>query len=326
MSFSSLFQKSQVSVIIEDMKMTLMGTGTSHGVPVIGCSCPVCTSRDPHNSRLRCSALVEHSNQHVLIDVGPDFRFQALKFKICRLDAVFITHAHADHLHGIDDLRIFSHKNSFAMSMDKKLCEKYPETDGEGLPVYASERTKGYIHERFPYIFVNHDKGGGIPKLHLIAVDKNTSRNPLVFGSENERMEVVQIPMMHGNHHTNGYVFSVFDSAGKKHGIAYLTDCNFIKEDSISEVKKAGGQIEHLVIDALREKEHSSHCNFLQALSYAEKIGAKHTWFTHITHDMSHDNIQKYIDSHLKDFPVLSRIVGEGGSVSPSYDGLCIEV
>ena len=305
------------------MKMTLMGTGTSHGVPVIGCTCPVCTSSDPHNTRLRCSALVDEANQHLLIDVGPDFRFQALKYKICRLDAVFITHSHADHLHGIDDLRIFSHKNSFAMSRDRVIAEKYPETSGEGLPVYTSERTKGYIHQRFPYIFVDHDKGGGIPKLHLIPIDQNTSENPLLLGDE-EKIQIVQIPMLHGNHHTNGYVFS-HGAKDQKKGIAYLTDCNFISDQSISEVIKAGGQIEHLVIDALREKEHSSHCNFLQALAYAERIGARHTWFTHITHDMSHEQIQEYIKAHLINFPKLSQIVSEGGSVSPAYDGLILE-
>lgn len=308
---------------MKSMKMTLMGTGTSHGVPVIGCTCPVCTSSDPRNTRLRCSALVVEANQHILIDVGPDFRTQALKYKICRLDAVFITHSHADHLHGIDDLRIFSHKNSFAMSRDRLIAEKYPETSGEGLPVYTSERTKGYIHQRFPYIFVDHDKGGGIPKLHLIPIDQNTSENPLLLGDE-EKIQIVQIPMLHGNHHTNGYVFSS-NKTGSKKGIAYLTDCNFISDESISEVTKAGGQIEHLVIDALREKEHSSHCNFLQALAYAERIGAKHTWFTHITHDMSHEQIQNYINEKLYDFPRLSQIVKEGGSVSPAYDGLILE-
>lgn len=309
-----------------------MGTGTSHGVPVIACDCEVCTSKDEHDTRLRCSALVEHKNQHILIDVGPDFRFQALKFKIKRLDAVFITHSHADHLHGIDDLRIFSHKNSFAMKEDKVIAEKYPETSGEGLPIYTSERTKGYIHQRFPYIFVDHDKGGGIPKLHLIPIDKNTSENPLILGDEKEnraqsdKIEVVQIPMLHGNHHTNGYVFSCYDESGVKKGIAYLTDCNFISEESISEVKKAGGQLEHLVIDALREKEHSSHCNFMQALTYAEKIGAKHTWFTHITHDLSHVQIQAYIDKKVPDFPKLGEIVKNGGSVCPAYDGLVLEI
>lgn len=297
-----------------------MGTGTSHGVPVIGCNCAVCTSSDPHDARLRCAALVEHKDKHFLIDVGPDFRFQALKFKICRLDAVFITHSHADHLHGIDDLRIFSHKNSFAMMKDRMIAEKFPETDGEGLPIYTSERTKGYIHQRFPYIFVDHDKGGGIPKLHLISIDENNAKNPLCL----DDLQIVPIPMMHGNHHTDGYVFSYREN-GEKKGIAYLTDCNFISDESIERVIEAGGKINHLVIDALREKEHSSHCNFLQALAYAERIGAKHTHFTHMTHDMSHVQIQNYIDEHLPDFPNLKKIAENGGSVSPAYDGLVLE-
>ena len=303
------------------MKLTLMGTGTSQGVPAIACDCPVCTSSDPHDKRLRCSALLQHNNQHFLIDVGPDFRFQALKFHIKRLDAVFLTHSHADHLHGIDDLRIFSHKNSLAMNRDQLIKEKFPETDGEGLSLYTSQRTIGYVHERFPYIFVDHDKGGGIPKICLKSVDSYNADKPLVI----EGIQIVPIPMIHGNHHTNGFVFSYLDENQERHGIAYLTDCNFISEDSLNQVKKAGGKLEGLVIDALREKEHSSHCNFLQALSYAQIIGARHTYFTHITHDMSHVDIQKYIDSHLNDFPQLKKIVDEGGSVSPSYDGLIIE-
>lgn len=300
--------------------MTLLGTGTSHGVPVIGCRCSVCTSSDVHDNRLRCSALVEHENQQFLIDVGPDFRAQALRHDICRLDGVFITHSHADHLHGIDDLRIFSHKNSNAMNQEYESSGKYPETGGAGLSVYTSERTKAYIHERFPYIFVDHDKGGGIPKLNLISIDKHDSENPLMLGT----LAIVPIPMQHGNHHTIGFVFSTPHSDGTRHGIAYLTDCNFISDESVEQVLRAGGQIEHLVIDALREQEHSSHCNFLQALSYAERIGAKHTWFTHITHNKSHAQIQEYINTHLHEFPRLTAIVAQNGSVSPAYDGLVL--
>ncbi len=305
--------------------MTLMGTGTSHGVPVIACNCAVCSSSDPHDTRLRCSALVEHENLNLLIDVGPDFRAQALRHKICRLDAVFITHSHADHLHGIDDLRIFSHKNSAAMNCNRKLRSKYPETRGEGLPVYTSGRTKGYIHERFPYIFVDHDKGGGIPKLNLISFDNNDEKNPLELGeSSSNQLQVVPIPMLHGNHHTDGFVFSYVNSAGIKKGIAYLTDCNFISDESIERVKKSGGQIEHLVIDALREEEHSSHCNFAQAMGYAQRIGAKHTWFTHITHEKNHVQICNYIEENLHKYPDLQKIVLAGGSVAPAYDGLVL--
>lgn len=307
------------------MKMTFLGTGTSHGVPVIACSCEVCTSTNPRDKRLRCSALLEHDGQNYLIDVGPDFREQALRHKICRLDAVFITHSHADHLHGIDDLRIFSHKDSEAQKLDHILQHKYPETSGEGLSVYTSERTKGYIHERFPYIFIDHKKGGGIPKLNLIGMDDYNSKNPLILGSENSKIEIIPVPMIHGSHHTIGFVFTRFDENNTRHSLAYLTDCSFISEKSISEIKTAGGQIEHLIIDALREREHSSHCNFLQAMNYAEQIEARHTWFTHMTHDKKHEQIQHYIEENLQSFPNLTRIVQNGGSISPAYDGLIIE-
>lgn len=304
------------------MEMTLLGTGTSHGVPVIACNCEVCTSSDARDKRLRSSALIKHNDLQFLIDVGPDFRTQALKFKLCHLDAVFLTHSHADHLHGIDDLRIFSHKNSSAMESENGVSKKYPETSGEGLPLYTSERTKNYIHERFPYMFINHEKGGGIPKLDIIGIDGRRSENPLKIGD----VEIVPIPMMHGNHHTLGFVFSYHDENKRKKSIAYLTDCNFISDESISEIRKAGGQIEHLVIDALREREHSSHCNFLQAMAYAERIGAKHSWFTHMTHDKKHEQIQAYIDENLHKFPGLQKIIGEGGSLSPAYDGLILQV
>ncbi len=302
--------------------MILMGTGTSHGVPVIGCECKVSTSNDSHDKRLRCSALIENENQHFLIDVGPDFREQALKFKIKSLDGVFITHSHADHLHGIDDLRIFSHKNSKAMNLEAVASKSSSETKGAGLPVYTNAFTLKDIRHRFSYIFIEHEKGGGIPKLDLTDISPYNSENPLRIKS----LSVIPIPMTHGSIESTGFVFCNESSGGQKKSIAYLTDCNFISEESISEVKKAGGQIEHLVIDALREREHSSHCNFLQALEYAEKIGAKHTWLTHLTHNKSHADIGIYIEEKLAFFPKLLEIVKKGGSVEAGYDGLSLEI
>ncbi|MBR1723051.1 MAG: hypothetical protein IJ727_11330, partial [Treponema sp.] len=195
------------------------------------------------------------------------------------------------------------------------------DTSGEGLPLYTSERTKKYIHERFPYLFIDHEKGGGIPKLDIISIDERNSENPLKIRD----IEIVPIPMMHGNHHTMGFIFAYTETSQEKKSIAYLTDCNYISDESISEIKKAGGQIEHLVIDALREREHSSHCNFLQAMTYAEQIKAKHSWFTHMTHDKKHTQIQAYINENLHKFPGLQKIIANGGSVSPSYDGLILQ-
>lgn len=304
------------------MKFTILGSGTSHGVPVIGCKCPVCQSADKKDNRLRCSALLTVNEKNYLIDVGPDFRQQALRSGLNSLEAVFITHSHADHIHGIDDLRIFSHKNSRAMNEEMGIVEKYPETAGDGLPIYANETTINHIKSSFGYIFVEHDKGGGIPKLNFISAEENCSAAPLEF----DGFKAVPIPMIHGNNRTSGWGFCCKEG-DKVCSIAYLTDCSFISDESIEEVKKACGEsgVDHLVIDALRVKPHSSHNNFDSSLSYAEKIGARHTWFTHMTHDKFHTEIQEYIDGHLKDYPALAEIVRQGGSVSPGYDGLVLD-
>lgn len=302
------------------MKLTILGSGTSHGVPVIGCDCAVCTSRDLKNSRLRCSAiLTTESGRNFLIDVGPDFRQQALNFGLKKLEGVFLTHPHADHVHGIDDLRIFSHKNSLAMNEDKTLAQRYPETQGKGLPIYLSSNSKRLVQENFHYIFIEHKMGGGTPKLDLESVDDFNADKML----ELETIKVVPIPLLHGRMETTGWVF-IENTNEKKHCIAYLTDCNYISELSIERIKNAvkGGILDHLVIDALRAQEHSSHNSFDKALFYADKIGAEHTWFTHMSHDFLHEDIQKYIDEHLNCYENLSAIVWRGGSVCPSYDGL----
>ncbi len=304
------------------MVLTVLGSGTSHGVPVIGCSCRVCKSSDPKDSRLRCSAFVTNAGRNFLIDVGPDFRQQALRKGITSLDAVFLTHSHADHIHGIDDLRIFSHKNSRAMNEDANIKEKYPETAGEGLPIYSNLTTMNHIRQTFTYIFVDHDKGGGIPKLHFIPVEEDGKYKTVHI----DATTVVPVPMIHGNRHTAGWLFISNGTDGKKHSIAYLTDCSFISDESIELVRENafsdGGILDHLVIDALRVREHSSHNNFDQALEYADRIGAVHTWFTHMTHDLLHTEVQDYIDAHIEKHANLKKIIQDGGSVSPSYDGL----
>lgn len=299
------------------MTLTILGSGTSHGVPVIGCRCKVCTSENSKNNRLRCSAFLKAGDKNYLIDAGPDFRQQALRENICSLDGVFLTHSHADHIHGIDDLRIFSHKNSNAMNQDKELVEKYPETAGDGLPVFTGNNTIAHIRDCFKYLFVDHDKGGGIPKLNFIAADDYSFDRPVVL----DELKVVPVPMLHGNHHTKGWVFTACEN-GQEHSIAYLTDCSFISEESLEIIRKSCGILDHLVIDALRQNHHSSHNNFDQALEYADRIGARHTWFTHLTHDMLHEEVQHYIDENLSSYQRLFEIVKNNGSVSPAFDGL----
>lgn len=316
------------------MKLTILGSGTSFGVPVIACDCKVCKSDKAQDKRLRASALLCIDNKNFLIDVGPDFRTQALRAKLHHLDAVFLTHSHADHIHGIDDLRIFSHKNSGAMNSDKEIAAHYPETAGAGLAMYMNSESLDHVKKNFHYIFMNHEKGGGTPKLNLVSVDNYSARNPLLLGN----LQVVPILMVHGFMNTTGWVFTQFLPESmqnlpqneqtlnqtKKHSIAYLTDCNFISDESIERVKNAvgGGVLDHLVIDALRVRPHSTHNSFDQALLYADKIGAVHTWFTHMSHDFFHTQIQEYIDKNLDKYKNLKKIVLSGGTVSPAFDGL----
>ena len=290
------------------MKLILLGTGTSHGVPVIGCDCKVCTSRDPHDSRYRCSALVVHGDTQVLVDVGPEFRLQALRAGIKKLDAVLLTHSHADHLHGLDDLRIFSHTRPCHFD-----AQAFPETAGTGLPIYANAQTLKDIRYRFAYLFKTHKEGGGVAKLDF----KDCGTAPFSLGG----IQILPVPLLHGHTHTTGWLFSC-GADGNRHSIAYLTDCSAIPDESLALIAERAGTLSHVVIDGLRVKPHSTHFNFDQALSCAEKIGARHTWLTHMNHDLLHTEIQKYIEEKLPKYPRLQAIVQDGGSVSPAYDGL----
>lgn len=305
------------------MIFTLMGTGTSHGVPVIACSCRVCTSTDPKNSRLRASAFVENrqgdKTSHIVIDVGPEFRIQALRQKITSLDAVLLTHDHADHMHGLDDIRIFSHTKMDALY---KCKSANGQTMGNGIPVLANPTTINTVKLHFDYIFKDTQIGGGKPKIDLRNVMEHSAENPYVLGG----MEIIPIPMKHGILDSTGYLISVRDENGGKKSIVYLTDCNFISDESAGIINENAGTLVHGVIDGLRIKPHSTHFSFREAMTFAEKIAPRHTWLTHITHDSSHDEVEQYVKDNLKDFPVLEEIVKNGGTCGPAYDGLKLEI
>jgi phosphoribosyl 1,2-cyclic phosphate phosphodiesterase len=237
----------------------------------------------------------------ILIDIGPDFRAQALANHITALDAVLLTHSHADHLHGIDDLHSFSHT-----------CPKDADMAGRvGLPVYSTRQTLDDVRRRFSYFFTEQAKGGGIPKVDLRSCEQFTPETPLVIGV----LEAVYIPLLHGSLDDAGWVVSCIEKDGKKHSIAYLTDCNFISKESIARIKSAAGILDHVVIDGLRERAHPTHLNFNQALEYAIKIGGKNTWVTHICHDMTHKEITTYFEERKKRFSPAVNIL-------PAYDGL----
>jgi len=284
------------------MIVTLTGTGTSHGIPVIGCNCPVCRSNDPHDMRYRCSAYVKADDTALVIDTGPEFRIQAIKYNITHLDAVLITHSHADHLNGLDDLRIFSH----TASADKNnRSEKI-------LPLYANNTTLRDIQTRFDYIFAQTQQGGGKPLLNLVEAENFTNEKPVIV----QNLQCFPVPMKHGILPTTGWNIREKDAPPEK-SFSYMTDCSEVPEESIKLIQGT----EHLVIDGLRETPHATHFSFGQALECAAKIRPKHVWLTHICHNNSHEQINAWLAEHKKQFPALADI-----PVHAAYDGLTLTI
>ena len=295
------------------MKLLLLGTGTSHGIPVIGCDCAVCKSKDSRDKRYRAAAFfTTAAGTNILIDVGPDFRMQALEHNIKKLDAVLLTHSHADHLHGLDDLRVFS-------------CDmwKKPENPGAlaqynapAIPIYTNEATIRDLTYRFSYFFVPVKEGGGHARVEL-----KEASEPFVV----DEVTITPVPMMHGHLETVGWLFTRTGEDGGKKSIAYLTDCNFISDQAFEIIRTAadleqGGTIEELVIDGLRIKPHSTHFSILEAMQAANKIGVKNMRITHMTHNSSHVEYELYMKEHKIEFPNIK------GVAAPAYDGLELEV
>jgi phosphoribosyl 1,2-cyclic phosphate phosphodiesterase len=236
-----------------------LGSGTSHGIPVAGCFCPVCQSSDERNRRYRASILIEGAcGETVIVDTGPEFRLQTLRAGICSLDAVFLTHAHADHLHGIDDVRPFTYQKP--------------------LPVYANSATLKELKDRFSYIFKRPpQKGGGRPKLTLCPVKKQ----PVVLGG----LSALALPVKHGILDVLGWKFS---EGG--HSAAYITDASFVPEETINYVRGC----EILVLGGLRKTPHATHFSFPQALEFAKKTNVPNVYITHICHNHSHIEIEAF--------------------------------
>jgi phosphoribosyl 1,2-cyclic phosphate phosphodiesterase len=248
------------------LRVTLLGTGTSYGVPMIGCDCEVCRSTDPRDRRMRTSVLIDlpapagHGDgrassavatgaRRVLVDTSSDLRAQALTFGIRRLDAILFTHSHADHVLGLDEVRRFN------------------KLQKEAIPCYSDARTKADLRRTFSYIFDEATpKGGGIPKIIL-----NEIAGPFSLGS----VEVIPVPIMHGSRPILGFRIGSF---------AYLTDCSAIPDSSWPLLDG----VRTLVLDALRERSHSTHFSVPEAVAAAARIGAERTYFTHISHDLGH--------------------------------------
>jgi len=238
------------------MRVLILGTGTSTGVPAIGCKCPVCTSNNPKNKRLRPSVLVETKGASILIDTSPDLRQQALAYGITRIDAVLYTHAHADHVHGIDELRSFNF------------------IQGAPIPVYGNRETMERVRLLFDYIFQGGPgEGGGKPMIDINVIDGPFE----VAGAHVEPLEV-----FHGTMQILAYRIGNF---------AYLTDVSHIPEKAMERIKG----LEVVVLDALRYKPHPTHMNIEQAIEAAREIGAGRTLFTHFSHAVDYGEAQKML-------------------------------
>jgi phosphoribosyl 1,2-cyclic phosphate phosphodiesterase len=258
-------------------KLTFLGTGTSMGVPTVGCNCSVCTSADPHDRRLRPSVLVRwnESGQErvVVIDTGPDFREQALRQHLARVDAVFYTHGHADHILGMDDLRPLSF---------------VAHHEGGSIPLYAAQQTASVLERIYEYTFSPTATYATRARVEIRPLTDRT----LVHG-----VEFVRVPVLHGGMEVAGFRFG---------DAAYLTDVSAIPESSFALLRG----LETLVLPALRHKPHPSHATVEQAVEWAQRIGACHSWLTHIAHELGHEE--------------TNRMLPQG--VAMAYDGLEVEV
>lgn len=230
------------------------------GVPTIGCSCAVCTSPDPKDKRTRPSVLIQYSGKNVLIDTTPDFRTQAIRECIDRLDAILYTHAHADHILGLDDVRPLSYRHE------------------SKVPLYARGTTADAIEQVFKYIFDADYKFGGLARVSMNRMNASVE----LFGAT---FEVV--PVIHGDTEIDGFRFG---------SAAYLTDFSAIPETSMAKLQG----LDILFLDALRYKPHPTHSSVDQSLAIVEQLKPKRTFFTHISHDLAHEAANAKLPPHVR--------------------------
>jgi phosphoribosyl 1,2-cyclic phosphate phosphodiesterase len=242
------------------MILRFLGTGTSTGVPMLACSCPVCNSPDPHDKRTRPSILLEYDGRAVIIDTTPDLRAQALREGMTRLDAAVFTHAHADHILGLDEVRVFYFRQQIP------------------IPIYADERCLATIRRTFAYIFDGTYPYGGIAKLDPHLID-----GPFDLWG----LRLTPVPVLHGNLPILGFRFR---------DVAYLTDLSEIPETSLPLLES----LDLLILDALRIKPHPAHFSLDQALAVVERLKPRRALFTHIAHQLGHEETTARLPSHVR--------------------------
>src|SRR5712691_12844273 len=230
------------------IKLTVLGSGTSMGVPSLGCHCRVCTSKDPRDNRLRPSLLLSRGEQNVVIDTTPDFRQQALRVRLDRLDAILLTHGHADHILGFDDIRPFNIRQKRA------------------IPVYGTEETFQILRRAFSYVFDEAPTLSTVPSVALHVLN-----GPI----ELLGVRIVPVPLRHADLEVLGFRFG---------RAAYLTDFSALPDSSAALVEG----LDDLIVDALRDVPHPMHQTVEQALALIERLKPRRAWFTHIAHDLAH--------------------------------------
>lgn len=240
--------------------LTVLGSGTSMGVPTIGCDCKVCTSESPRDRRTRPSVLVEYSGHSVVIDTTPDFRSQALREKMTRLDAVLYTHGHADHVLGLDDLRPLSFRHS-----DK-------------LPLYADEATASIIEKMFEYVFDPTSVYATLPRVEMRRIN-----GPIeLFGARFKPLKV-----LHGPETITAFRFG---------SAAYVTDFSTIPDETMQELQG----LEILFLDALRRRPHPTHSSLDDSLKLVERLQPRRAFFTHMSHDLGHEETNAKLPPHVR--------------------------
>lgn len=237
------------------MKISILGSGTSTGIPQIGCGCKVCTSSDPKDNRLRASIMIEVNDRKLLVDCGPDLRQQLINHRVTHLDGILITHEHFDHIGGLDDVRPLGETN-----------------------IYGEKAVLDVIKRNMPYSFVEN-KYPGVPMIHTHPI----GTDPFYI----KDIEITPVRIMHAQLPILGFRIGNF---------AYLTDVKTIDEQEINKLKG----LDLLIINALRIREHHSHLSLSESLELTHKIGAKATWFTHMSHDMGlHEEIEKTLPENI---------------------------